>query len=165
MIELPNISKWKTSNVISLEFLFAGCSKLKYLPDISKWEMDNIQYIDGMFWDCSSLLSLPDISKWNAKNIKNIARIFKGCSSLLFFPDISKWHLHDIYFIEKSLSNKSSSMEIKTIVNGTDNINSSSFLNKPEGSDLNKNKEYKVEDINFYKEDNTLTSFYDDFYS
>ena len=132
--------------------------------------MKNIQFIDGIFMNCSSLKSLPDISKWNIKNVK-INNIFKGCSSLLSFPDISKWYFNNIndkniinLSIEKTSSSDFSSKEDTKNDIDSYNINSSSFLNNIEKSDFNNMKEYKVEDVEFFQEDNSLTLFYDNFY-
>ena len=120
--------------------------------------------------NCSSLKSLPDISKWNIKNIK-INNIFKGCSSLLSFPDISKWDFNNItdkniinLSIEKTSSSNSSSIGDNKNDIDSYNINSSSFLNNIEKSDFNNTNEYKVEDVEFFQEDNSLTLFYDNFY-
>ena len=51
--------------------LFAECSSLSELPDISKWNTENVTTMNGLFWKCSSLSLLPDISKWNIKNVTN----------------------------------------------------------------------------------------------
>ena len=45
--------------------LFEVCIKLISLPDISKWNTSNITDMSFMFNKCNSLISLPDISKWN----------------------------------------------------------------------------------------------------
>ena len=131
--------------------------------------MENIQFVDGIFMNCSSLKSLPNISKWNIKNVLNINNIFKGCSSLLTFPDISKWNIHNITYkniinisIEESSSSNYSSIEDNKNNIDSYNINSSSFLNSIEKSDFN---EYKVEDVEFFQEDNSLNSYYDNFYN
>ena len=102
---------------------------------------------------------------------KKIDNIFKGCSSLLSFPDISKWNnknINDIInlnnFTEESSSSKYSSN--KGNISFSDNINSSQYFNNPEKSDLNNNtNEYKEELIDFYFKDDSLISYYDNFYS
>ena len=128
------------------------------------------KYIDEIFMNCSSLLSLPDISKWNLNNIKTINNILTGCSSLLSFPDILSWNLHNklnksyIYNLTKeSLSSQFSSIG-KNIIE-SDNINSSSFINNSEKLDINKDIEYKINDVDFYKVNDSLTLYYDNFYS
>ena len=69
---LPDISKWNTENVTSMNALFFNCSNLKSLPDISKWNTHKVIDMGCLFYSCSSLTSIPDISKWNTKNVKNM---------------------------------------------------------------------------------------------
>jgi surface protein len=118
------------------------------------------------------MLSLPDILKWNTKNIENINNIFKGCSSLISLPDISKWNLPSLTddnnkfdFMDKSLSSKSPQFEENTISIYSDNSNSSKSSNHSEKSNFNEIKEYKIENIDFSFENDSLNSYYDIFYS
>ena len=66
--------------------------------------------------------------------------------------------------IEKSSSFNYSSIEGNTDYLDSYNINSSTFLNNKENSNFNSINEYKVEDVDFSKENNSLKSFYDNFY-
>ena len=59
--------------------MFNKCSLLISLPDISKWDTENITTMNALFYKCRSLFSLPDISKWNTKNVKDIGYIFSEC--------------------------------------------------------------------------------------
>ena len=55
--------------------MFVGCSSLTELPDISRWNTSNVINVAQIFDNCSSLLYLPDISKWNltkAKDTENL---------------------------------------------------------------------------------------------
>ena len=70
--------------------MFCGCSSLLSLPDISKWNTSNVNNISYIFYNCSSLSKLPDISKWNLKKVSNSCNIFDGCSSLIVDPEIEK---------------------------------------------------------------------------
>ena len=74
--------------------MFFNCSSLKYLPDISKWKTNNVINMEDIFNYCNSLESLPDISKWNTNNITYMNYLFYYCKSLEFFPDISKWKIN-----------------------------------------------------------------------
>ena len=94
-----SFSKWNTSNVIDMHYLFYKCSSLKYLPDISKWNISKVKNISSMFDGCSSLEKLPDISKWNTKQVINMSNLFHNCSKIKFLPDISKWDLSNTYDI------------------------------------------------------------------
>ena len=64
--------------------IFSECSSLKYLPDISKWRTNNVIIMEYMFYECSKLKSLPDISKWKTNNVTNMQSLFDKCSSLNF---------------------------------------------------------------------------------
>ena len=90
---LPDISKWNTINIKSIQGLFYKCTSLKTLPDISKWNTTNIFNLSLLFYECSSLKELPDISKWDINNVIFLDCIFSKCSSLISLPDISKWNI------------------------------------------------------------------------
>ena len=77
---LPDISEWKTDNVINMSYFFYNCLSLISLPDISKWNTNNVEDMDYIFSNCSSLSSLPDISKWNTKNVNDMSGMFSNCS-------------------------------------------------------------------------------------
>ena len=88
LLDLSDISKWNTKNLIDIENLFYGCSSLQYLPDISKWCINKVNYIKYLFYNCSSLKSLPNISTWDLSNITKINSMFEECSTLKkFFND------------------------------------------------------------------------------
>ena len=57
--------------------MFYGCSSLLYLPDISKFDTSNIKSINDMFCDCFSLLFLSDISEWNTTKVKKTGEMFR----------------------------------------------------------------------------------------
>ena len=87
---------------------------------------------------------------------------------IIIFVDISKWN----YFIinvnnnlenlfEKSLSNKNSS---NTNFSNSENINSSSFLNNQNDSNLNLIHKYNVEIVDCFFKDASLDEYYDNFY-
>ena len=52
-----NISNFNTSNVIRMECMFWNCENLKEL-DISSFYIDNTKILDNMFWNCRSLKTL-----------------------------------------------------------------------------------------------------------
>ena len=68
------------------------CNSLQSLPDISKWNTSKVTTMNGVFSRCCSLKSLPDISKWNINNINDMSWIFNGCEILNSLPHISKWY-------------------------------------------------------------------------
>ena len=56
--------------------MFSYCLSLLSLPDISKWNTYNVKTMDGMISNCPLLSSLPDISKWNINNVANMRCMF-----------------------------------------------------------------------------------------
>ena len=87
---LPDISKWNTKNVISMEGMFSNCESLKILPDISKWDIKNVNDMRGMFYYCESLNTFPDISKWDIKHI-SMVDMFCGCNKKII-PEKFKYY-------------------------------------------------------------------------
>ena len=67
--------------------IFYQCETLSILPDISKWKTSNVTSMFGMFCSCRSLRSLPDISKWDFKNVKNMGKFCYKCKSLDKLPN------------------------------------------------------------------------------
>ena len=110
LIELPDITKWDTKNVVNMCNMFQECSSLSSLPDISKWNMSNVKDMKYMFYGCLSLFYLPDISKWDTSNVTNMSYMFDQCESLSVLPDISKWNtskvtsMSNMFFHCKSLT-------------------------------------------------------------
>ena len=43
--------------------MFLGCSSLNHLSDISKWDTTNVISMNSMFADCQNLKPLPNTSK------------------------------------------------------------------------------------------------------
>jgi surface protein len=56
---LPDISKWNTSNVTNMSYMFYGCKSLTTLPKIDKWNTSKLVDMDGMFSECDPSLVVP----------------------------------------------------------------------------------------------------------
>ena len=65
---LPDISFWKTNNLINMNYMFSECSLLSHLPNISNWNTTNIIGMSGIFYNCNKSLIIPD--KFIRKTIK-----------------------------------------------------------------------------------------------
>ena len=76
--------------------MFYECNSLISLPDLSKWNTSNVNYMNFMFSGCNSLISLPDLSKWNTSNVNDMSEMFCGCNSLISLPDLSNWNTSNI---------------------------------------------------------------------
>ena len=69
-----------TSNVTSMNFMFAGCSSLTSL-DVSNFDTSNVTNMSFMFDECRSLTSL-DLSKFDTSNVTDMSEMFRYCNSL-----------------------------------------------------------------------------------
>ena len=70
-----------------MDSLFLDCSSLSFLPDISKWDTYRVESIDNIFNNCISLAFFPDLSKWNFRKLKIPENVFFKCLSLSLLPD------------------------------------------------------------------------------
>ncbi|MCF0230907.1 MAG: BspA family leucine-rich repeat surface protein [Enterococcus sp.] len=77
---IQGIRNLDTSEVISMEWMFYGCSSLTNI-DLSGFNTSNVKNIFHMFEKCSSLTSL-DFSSFDTFNVKNMSCMFQDCSSL-----------------------------------------------------------------------------------
>jgi len=135
---IPDISKWNTSNVNNMSYMFYKCNNI---PDISKWNTSNVTNMSYMFCGCENI---PDISKWNTSNVSNMEKIFAGCEIL---PDISKWDTSHIFNFSLSMLKSSPINVIFNFSNGfTKNIIGEHFMtfsNLIKKLKLNTNNDYK----------------------
>ena len=104
LLSLPDISLWNTSKVTDMSFMFSNCSSLLYFPDISKWDTSRVSNMGWMFNGCSSISFLPDISKWKTSKVMGMSCIFSRCSSLHELPDITKWNTSNLIFMNGMFS-------------------------------------------------------------
>ena len=95
-LETLEIKLKVNGKITSFYSMFYKCTSLLYLPVISKFNTSNFISMCDMFCDCSSLSFLPDISKWNTSEVTTMAEMFSGCTSLLFLLDISNWDICNV---------------------------------------------------------------------
>ena len=144
LINSADISKWDTSNVKDMSYIFFRCLSLKSLPNISEWNTGNVENMGYMFCECLSLKSLPDISYWNTSNVKNMGSMFglenpvllvnqpkisddsqkfNNSSSLMSLPDISKWNTKNVINMENMFYSCSKLSDLPDISKwNTDNL-------------------------------------------
>ena len=155
---------------------FSNCISIKQLPEISKWNTSNIDDLTGLFEYCISLIKIPDISKWKISNVKNMNYMFYKCNSLLHTPDISNWNLEANILIDNILYNsKSSNFSFSSSSNTDDGgnklifkLNSKSSGNdsqKPLFFDSQKDKIIKTYfSLNYFDQKNNEENYLEDFY-
>ena len=102
LLESINFSNFNTSNVTECCSMFNGCSSLKSL-DLSSFNTSKISNMGNMFNDCSSLTFL-NLSNFDCKNVKYMDNMFKGCSSLVSL-DLSNFDFSSINNINSMFLN------------------------------------------------------------
>ena len=80
---------FKTSNVITLEFLFSYCNSLESI-DLSNFDTSSVTIMSQMFAECTSLTSL-DLSNFRTNSLEFAPRMFEGCVNLKYL-DISNFN-------------------------------------------------------------------------
>ena len=85
-----DISSWDTSNVTSMNSMFAGAESFN--QDIGSWDTSNVTTMYSMFSGASSFNQ--DISNWNVSNVAKMFGMFSGATS--FNQDISKWNVSNV---------------------------------------------------------------------
>ena len=96
--KIISIKKWKidTSNVVDMDSMFKGCSKLNNL-DLSSFYTSKVTGMNSMFYDCGSLTSL-DLSSFNTSNVTRTEYMFSNCRN------INKLYLSSSFFNSVSLT-------------------------------------------------------------
>ena len=75
-----DLSKFDTSQVISMSFMFYNCSQLTSL-DLSNFKTSNVTSMSYMFYYCPQLISL-DVSKFNTSKVTSMYYMFYYCRQL-----------------------------------------------------------------------------------
>ena len=83
-----NVSKWDTSNVKNMSYMFYKCYKFTG-KGIGNWNVSNVKDIGGMFAGCEKFDC--DLSRWNVSNVKYIYFMFHNCKK--FNSDMSNWNV------------------------------------------------------------------------
>lgn len=91
--EIEGIEYLNTSEVTSMNRMFAYCTSLKKL-NVSKFNTEKVTTFRGMFQGCSSLSSL-DVSSFNTENATNMEYMFCSCNELTSL-DVSNFNTSNV---------------------------------------------------------------------
>lgn len=80
-IKLFKIKDKYKKNIVSIDKLFQGCKKLKYIDFSSFSNLVNLTSFIGVFDGCSSLEEI-DLSNLNSNNIDYFSAVFENCCNL-----------------------------------------------------------------------------------
>ena len=102
--DISPIAKWNTQNVIYMNSIFCGCSKLGSLSALRTWDTRNLVSLSYAFTNCSSIITLDGLENWVANNVISICGAFYGCSSLTDISALRKWHTSSLKHITPEAS-------------------------------------------------------------
>ncbi len=71
-----------TSNVISMNGMFSGCSSLVSIPQL---DTSNVEYMDEMFSYCTALTTIPQL---DTSNVEYMNSMFDSCFALQSIPQL-----------------------------------------------------------------------------
>ena len=91
-----------TSNLVSLDCLFYGCTGLTQV-NLSRLDTSSVTGMNGMFFYCQSLTSL-DLKNFNTSNVISMALMFYVCDSLIQL-DLSNFDTSKVTDIQGMFSN------------------------------------------------------------
>ena len=90
---IEGLRNLNTSEVISMQDMFANCGKLTAL-DLSQFNTSNVTNMGGMFFNCSTLTSL-DLSTFDTSKVDNMKDMFSGCKFTIFSVS-SGWTMENV---------------------------------------------------------------------
>ena len=79
--EIVNLNKFDTSNVVNMQSMFEGCTKLKTL-DLSSFDTSKVVDMYKMFYLNNSLKTIYASNKWSTKSLKNYGSMFSTASCI-----------------------------------------------------------------------------------
>ena len=79
-LQLLNLSKADTSNVMNMSWMFYYCRNLRTL-DVSGFDTSNVTNMSDMFWFCENLRTL-DVSGFDTSNVTDMSWMFSQCNNL-----------------------------------------------------------------------------------
>ena len=98
-----------TSNVTSMNSMFAGCKSLTSL-DLSNFDTRNVTSMSRMFYNCKSLTSL-DLSNFDTISVTDMFAMFSNCTSLTSL-DLSNFDTSNVTSMIDMFNKCSSSCKI-----------------------------------------------------
>ena len=113
-----DVSRWDTSNVTNMGYLFYECSTLKEITGIQNWDVSNVNNMSNIFGYCLALENI-DLSGWDitsATNISNMNQIFLNCNSLINL-NISGWDFSNFTTMPGNFLNGVSELQTINITN------------------------------------------------
>ena len=93
-LEQLDISRFKTSKVTNMRYMFSGCSSLNKL-DISSFDTSKVTDMSHMFAYCSGLSQL-DISSFNTSEVTHMGGMFYTCLNISTIYASNKFNVDNV---------------------------------------------------------------------
>ena len=88
-----DVSKYNTSNVTNMNYMFSDCRGLTSL-DLSNFDTAKVTDMSSMFYYCDGLTSL-DVRNFDTSNVTNMNQLFGGCR-ILTSLDVSSFNTNKV---------------------------------------------------------------------
>jgi len=89
--------------ITDLRFTFEECRY--HVPDISRWRTDNVTSMEGLFFN-TFYAPARDLSSWNTSNVTNMQQTFQGYKN--FNSDIGNWDTSNVTDMHRMFYNATS---------------------------------------------------------
>ena len=100
-LESVDVSKFDTSKMTSLEFIFFGCNNLKII-DVKNWDTKMVTNLHYTFNECQSVKIL-DVSRWDISNVTKMTSLFYKCRELEML-DLTMWNVLNLTNVDYMLA-------------------------------------------------------------
>ena len=88
--EIKGIDRFNTSNVNKMNSMFQECNEIEYL-DLSNFDTNNVTDMRWMFDECHKLKKIKGIKKINTSKVDNMKAMFQDCNEIECL-DLSKFN-------------------------------------------------------------------------
>ena len=94
-LEEVDLSRWDTSNVTNMSYLFADCTSLSNIEGLRNLNLSKVTNAQNMFAGCVSITSLEPVEHWNVSSLKKAYAMFDGLSKITS-ADFSNWNVSNV---------------------------------------------------------------------
>ena len=84
-----NSKNFKVDDVVRMQNMFSGCSKLENIYSLSQWRVTKVLNLSSMFKNCSNLINSSVINDWDINRTANFTDMFNGAPSHPEFTKVS----------------------------------------------------------------------------
>ena len=95
LTEIENLEYLDTSNVITMQTLFAKSNNLTNL-DLSSFDTSNVTNMRDMFWDCRKLENI-NLTGFNTSKVTSMWGLFYNCENLITIEGLENFDSYEWY--------------------------------------------------------------------